>query len=120
MTYKPSENYGIHRQHADGGARRHQRLHRLVLASIVRFTSVFAAILDDQKEAGSRSRPARIVSDETCSIGLKPTCSYTRFLSPDGVGELGRFHAGRFAARIALADQLNSARRVTRGTMPFG
>ena len=116
MAYQPIENYGI--------------IGNMRTAALVGMNgsidwfcvpffdspSVFAAILDDQKGGrfeiapqGEGIRAKQFYWPETNVL-------VTRFLSPDGVGELDRFHAGRPASRIALAGSIDSARQSHAGS----
>ncbi|HSB45172.1 MAG TPA: glycoside hydrolase family 15 protein [Nitrospira sp.] len=119
MAYQPIENYGII------GNMRTAALVGLN-GSIDWFCvpsfdspSVFAAILDDQKggrfEIGPRDddiRTKQFYWPETNVL-------VTRFLSPDGVGELEDFMPAGLPRESPWQDQLIRRVRVTRGTLAF-
>src|ERR1043165_9382071 len=82
--------------------------------------SVFAAILDDQKGGRFKIAP--------CEDGIRTKQFYwpetnvlvTRFLSPDGVGELEDFMPVGLPRQSPWQDLLIRRVRVTRGTLAFG
>jgi GH15 family glucan-1,4-alpha-glucosidase len=119
MTYQPIEHYGI--------------IGNMRTAALVGMNgsidwfcvpffdspSVFAAILDDQKggrfEIGPREdgvRTKQFYWPETNVL-------VTRFLSPDGVGELEDFMPAGLPRDSPWQDQLIRRVRVTRGTLAF-
>src|SRR5262245_43971474 len=81
--------------------------------------SVFAAILDDQK--GGRFEIAPLGEDIRAKQFYWPETNVlvTRFLSPDGVGEVIDFMPVGLPRESPWQDQLIRRVKVTRGTMAF-
>ena len=99
-------------------ARDHRWHHRLVLLSAFRFAEHLRSLLDAEKGGFFRIAPA---ADSYVSRQLylpDTAVLITRFMTPDGVGELAGLHAGD---RGCAADRHRLVRvpRVARGPMRF-
>jgi GH15 family glucan-1,4-alpha-glucosidase len=119
MAYQPIENYGI-----IGNMRTAALVG--INGSIDWFCvpsfdspSVFAAILDDQKGGRFEIGPRDGGTSTKQFYWPETNVLVTRFLSPDGVGELEDFMPVGLPRKSPWQDQLIRRVRVTRGTMAF-
>ena len=120
MAYQPIENYGIignmrtaalvgMNGSIDWFAASHRSIHRA--CSPPSWTT--------RREAGSRSRPAKEGIRAKQFYWPETNVLVTRFLSPDGVGELVDFMPVGLPRESPWQDQLIRRVKVTRGTLAF-
>jgi len=119
MTYQPIEHYGVIGNMRTAALVGINGSIDWLCVPFFDSPSVFAAILDDQK--GGRFEIAPREDDVRTKQFYWPETNVlvTRFLSPDGVGELEDFMPVGFPRESPWHDQLVRRVRVMRGTVAF-